>query len=183
MPSMHGRFSRYIDPLSQPKPGLLGWFMLAAIAGAIVFALAARPVATLSVFAGLTVITFLSERKHARRVITIAAQRPNEDIGSFARAFERRANESLDPWAIRAVWNTLVPLTESRGRQIPLRPTDRFEEDLLVDLDDLEDLVPRLVEQCERVMGNWKANPFYHRLNTVADLVYFISAQPLRRSA
>jgi hypothetical protein len=183
MPSMHGRFSRYIEPLSQPKPGFFGWLLLTAIAGAILFGLVVRPVGTLSAFAGLAVVTFVAERKHARRVVSIAGSRENEDIGSFARAFERRANESLDPWAIRAAWNALVPLTEASGRQIPLRPTDRFAEDLLLDPDDLEDLVPQLVEQCERVPGNWKANPFYHRLNTVADLVYFISAQPLRRLA
>lgn len=183
MPSMHRRISRWIGPLPQPKPGVTGWLVLAAIAGALLFALVAHPVGTLSIFAGLAVLAFLGERKRSRRVAAIANQRVKEDVGSFARAFDRRAGNPRDPWAIRAVWNALVPLTESRGRKIPLRPTDRFEEDLLLDPEDLEDLVPQLVEQCERVPGNWKANPFYLRLNTVADLVDFISAQPLRRSA
>ena len=40
----------------------------------------------------------------------------------------------------------------------------------------------QLVEQCERVPGNWKANPFYDcGVKTVGDLVHFIPAQPLRR--
>jgi hypothetical protein len=33
------------------------------------------------------------------------------------------------------------------------------------------------------VPGNWQANPFYGRVNTAGDLVHFISAQPLKRSA
>lgn len=105
-----------------------------------------------------------------------------EDIGSFARAFDRRASEHLDPWAIRAVWNALMPLTEAGGWQIPLRSTDRFEEDLMLNPDELEDVVPQLVEQCERAPDNWKANPFYSRVKTVANLVYSISAQPLRHT-
>ena len=69
------------------------------------------------------------------------------------------------------------------GRRIPLRPTDRFEKDLGIDPEDVEALVPQLVEQCERLSGNWRANPFYARLETMSDLIYFISAQPLRRSS
>jgi hypothetical protein len=81
------------------------------------------------------------------------------------------------------VWNALTPLTDCDGQRIPLRPADRFEDDLGIDLEDVEDEVPRLVEQCERVAGNWKANPYCKRLSTVGDLVHFVSAQPLRGSA
>jgi hypothetical protein len=76
-----------------------------------------------------------------------------------------------------------MPRTEVQGRRMPLRPTDHFDTDLRIDLDDIESLVPALVEQCERVPGNWEANPYARRVRTVADLVSFISAQPLRHSA
>jgi hypothetical protein len=183
MASMHGRFSRWIGPLPRPQPGFVGWLILAAVVGVLLLALVTHRVGTLSTIAVLVVLSVVSERNRSERVRAIANQRANEDIGSFARAFNRRATDPLDPWAIRAVWNALVPLTESRGRTIPLRPTDRFEEDLSTHPDDIEDLVLQLVEQCERVPGNWRANPFYDRIKTVADLVYFISAQPLRQSA
>ncbi len=176
---MHGRFSRWIGPLPQPKQGLAGWVVLTLIAAALLFAFVAHPIASSSIVAGLVLLAIVDERTRSRRVIAIANERIEEDIGSFARAFDRRTCEVLDPWAIRAVWDVLVPLTDSSGRKIPLRPTDRFKADLLLDADDLEDVVPQLVEQCERVAGNWQANPFYGRLDTVADLVHFISAQPL----
>ena len=183
MPSMHARFSRWIGLRLERRPGAIGWLVLAGIAGALLFALIAHPVGTVSVFITFAGVTLLLDRKRTRRVRVLADERTNEDIGSFARAFKRRGSDPVDPWAIRAVWNALVPLTESKARWIPLRPTDRFEADLEIDPEDLELLVPQLVEQCERVSGNWTANPYYRRLRTVADLVYFISAQPLRRSA
>src|SRR4051812_5378542 len=183
MPSMHARFSRWIGPLPVAKPGIVGWLVLAVVVGAILSVFAAHPISTGAGIGALALITVLAERQRTMRVRDIALDRQGEDIGSFARSFDRRGRSQLDPWAIRAVWNALLPYTESSGRGIPLRRTDRFEDDLGIDPDDVEDLVVQLVEQCERVPGNWKANPFYDRVITVGDLVHFISAQPLRRLA
>jgi hypothetical protein len=183
MPSTHRRFSRWIGPLPQRTPAITDWAIFAIISAALLFVLIAHPIGTVVAIGALTVLTLTTERKRAKRVFTAASARTAEDIGSFARGFNRRDGTPLDPWAIRAVWNALAPLTESRGRRIPLRPTDRFEQDLGIDLEDLEDLVPPLVEQCERVHGDWKTNPFYDKLETVADLVHFISAQRRRQSA
>jgi hypothetical protein len=182
MPSFHRRLSRWMGPLPQPKPGVGGWLILAALAGAVGFVLVTHPIGTLLAIAAIATLAVVGERQRARSLLPRASERAREDIGSFTRAFDRRA-APFDPWAVRAVWNTLVPLTETCGRTIPLRPSDRFDADLGLDPDDLEDLIPPLVEQCERVGGNWKANPYYDRLTTVGDLVRFISAQPLRRSA
>jgi hypothetical protein len=182
---MHRRISSWITPLptSHGRLGLGGWLAVAGIAAVPLFFLITHPLGTLSVFAVFVGMTLLLEYKRSQQVRALVDERPNEDIGSFARAFNRRGSDPVDPWAIRAVWNALVPMTESKGRRIPLRPTDRVDTDLAIDPEDFEDLVPALVEQCERVSGNWEANPYYRRLSTVADLVYFISAQPLRRSA
>jgi hypothetical protein len=48
-----------------------------------------------------------------------------------------------------------------------------------VDPEEVEELIPSLVERCGRAVGNWSANPFYAGLSTVGALVHFISAQPL----
>ncbi len=184
MPSMHTRFSRWIGPLPATKPDIVGWLILAAVGTAILFVLVAHPIGTVVSIGALTLITIVAERRRAVRVRVMPDGRAGEDIGSFARSFTRRGGPQLDPWAIRAVWNALLPLTESNGRRTPLRPADRFEEDLSIDPDDVEALVVQLVEQCERVPGNWRANPFYNSsVKTVGDLVHFISAQPLRQSA
>ena len=178
---MHTRFSRWQGSLPHTETPLVGWIILALLAAAGVFAAVRHPVGTVIVVSGMAAATYLLERQRAPRVLHAAASREGEDIGSFARAFDRHGDAPLDPWAVRAVWNALVPLTSSRGHTIPLRPTDRLEVDLSIDPEDIEELIPRLVEHCERAGGRWKDNPYYTRLNTVADLVHFISAQPLRQ--
>ena len=172
-----------MGPVPQKHPGVTGWLILLALGGALLFALISHPIATLAILGVLVLIPFLTKPGRKKRVGAIRHERANEDIGSFARAFDRRGEPQVDPWAIRAVWDALTPLTAAGGQTIPLRPTDRWEADLGIDPEDIEDLVPQLVEQCERAPGDWKANPFYERLSTVGELVYFISAQPLRRSA
>ncbi len=178
---MHGRFSRWLGPVPQEKTDLFGWFLLTLVAAAILFAVVQNPLGAAIVISAIAAASYLLERQRAPRVVRAAASRGGEDIGSFARAFDRHSDAPLDPWAIRAVWNALVPLTVSNGHAIPLRPADRFEADLFIDPEDVEELVPLLVEQCERSGGRWKDNPYFTRLNTVADLVHFISAQPLRQ--
>jgi hypothetical protein len=160
---------------------MVGWLVLAAVVAAILSVFVAHPISTGAGIGALTLITIIAERTRTMRLRGISKDREGEDIGSFARSFNRRDGAQLDPWAIRAVWNALVPYTGSKERRVPLRPTDRFEEDLGIDPDDIEDLVIQLVEQCERVPGNWTANAFYASVTTVGDLVRFISAQPLRR--
>ena len=161
----------------------MGWAVLAVLGGAFLFVLVAHPIGTGSVVVAFAAVTTLLERRRTRYVRAEAEKRAGEDIGSFARAFERRGPNPADPWAIRAVWQALTPRTEAKGRQLPLRPTDHFDTDLCIDSEDIEALVPALVAQCERDPGNWEANPYLNRVRTVADLVHFISAQPLRRSA
>jgi hypothetical protein len=58
-----------------------------------------------------------------------------------------------------------------------------FEEELGIDPEGIEYSIPQLPEQGERVPSNWKANPFYSRLNTVGDHFHFISAPSLKPSA
>jgi hypothetical protein len=181
MPSMHARFSRWIGPVPVSKPSIVGWLVLAAVLAAILSVFVTHPVSVGAGLGALTLITIVAEQKRTMRLRGLAQDRQGEDIGSFARSFDRRDGSQLDAWAIRSVWNALVPYTESKGRRVPLRPTDRFEEDLGIDPDDIEELVSQLVEQCERIPGNWKANPFYESVTTVGDLVRFVSAQPLRR--
>ena len=178
---IHGRFSRWLGPLPQRRTDPFGWVILALVAAAIVFAVFEHPLGAAIVISVIAAATYLLERQRAPRVLRAAVSRDGEDIGSFARAFDHHGSASLDPWAIRAVWNAIVPLTVSPGAVIPLRPSDRLATDLCIDPEDIEELIPLLVEQCERVGGDWKKNPYYNRLSTIADLVYFISAHPLRQ--
>src|SRR5437762_5008286 len=99
MPSMHLHFSRWIGPLPERKTPAVGWLLLSAIVVGLLIVLVMRPIGTLAVLAAIALLTVMTERQRSTRVSAMLRDRPNEDIGSFARAFNRRGNEWLDAWA------------------------------------------------------------------------------------
>jgi hypothetical protein len=117
--------------------------------------------------------------RHANRYLRrLAGERTGEDIGTFAHGFDRHA-EPFDPWVIRATWDALAPyLVFSEGR-VPLRPTDRLEEDLRIDLDDIHfDLLHGVATRSGHSLDDCESNPFYGKVTTVGDFVRFITWQP-----
>ncbi|HET7585858.1 MAG TPA: hypothetical protein VFK13_13160 [Gemmatimonadaceae bacterium] len=115
-----------------------------------------------------------------RRIQRLAAARAGEDIGAFARAFDRQS-DPFDPRVVRAVWEALVPYVECDGRRVPLRPTDRISEDLHIDVDDIDmGIVQEVAERAGRSLENVEANPRYGHVKTVGDLVRLVSSQPPR---
>ena len=112
-----------------------------------------------------------------RRLAHLAGERADEDIGTFARAFDRRA-PTFDPWVVRAVWDALAPWTEVRGGgRLPLRPTDVIEELGCVD-EDLDDVLREAATRAQHTLNGVEGNPYYGRVVTVADLVALIAHQP-----
>jgi hypothetical protein len=161
--------------VSLPRLALL---LLCALG--VTYGLVVQPLGSLVVISGILALGWLLDRpRGSRRARGEHEARLNEDFGSFTSAFDERGLDPLDPWALRAVWDAVLPLTALGGPVIPLRPTDRFDLDLGVDPEEVVELIPSLVERCGRAMGNWSANPYYAGLSTVGALVHFISAQPL----
>jgi hypothetical protein len=171
--------SRWLSPAREPAPKWRGWALLGACAIGLVYALVVQPLGSLILIGGVLLLGWLYDRPRTRRLTIERSSRPNEDFGSFVRAFDLVGPAPVDPWAVRVVWEAVLPLTALRGPAIPLRPTDRFTLDLDVDPEEVEELIPNLVERCGRAVGNWSANPYYAGLATVGALVHFISAQPL----
>jgi hypothetical protein len=171
--------SRWPPPAREPSTSWQGWTLLAVCAIGLVYALIVQPLGSLVLVGGILTLGWLYDRPRSRLLTIERPSRPNEDFGSFMRAFDQRGAAPVDLWAVRVVWETVLPLTALRGPAIPLRPTDRFELDLGVDPQEVAELVPMLVERCGRAVGNWSANPYFDGLSTVGALVHFISAQPL----
>lgn len=145
----------------------------------LAYGLVVRPLGSLLLIGGILLVGWLYDRPRAPHLTLERPTRPNEDFGSFVRAFDLDDPEPVDPWAVRVVWEAVLPLTALRGPAIPLRPSDRFTLDLGVDPEEVEELIPSLVERCGRTVGNWSANPYFTGLATVGALVHFISAQPI----
>jgi len=85
----------------------------------------AHHMAGAAVAAGFVALMVLASRLHDIRLARRARDRAGEDIGTLARAFDRRA-PNFDPWVIRAVWDALAPWTALRGgRPVPAAPGRR----------------------------------------------------------
>jgi hypothetical protein len=61
---------------------------------------------------------------------------------------------------------------------VPIRSADRIEEDLWIDPEDIEDLVREVAERSRHSLVNVESNPYYSRVETVGDLVRFVTLQP-----
>jgi len=173
--------TRRLSPARAPATRWRGLTLLGICAVALAYGLTARPLGSLVLIGCILFIGWLYDRPRTRRRAAERPLRPNEDFSSFVRAFDVDDQQPVDPWAVRLVWEAVLPLTALGGPAIPLRPTDRFILDLGVDPEEVEELIPSLVERCGRALGNWSANPYFVGLSTVGALVHFISAQPIAR--
>ena len=123
-------FSRWMPRSEPPQGGTTSRVSFAVLCLAALWALwylAHHPVgaAVTSAFVGAV---WLVGRLLDRRLARLARERVGEDIGTFARAFDRRAT-TFDPWVVRAVWDALAPWTELRGGgRLPLRRADVIAE-------------------------------------------------------
>jgi hypothetical protein len=67
----------------------------------------------------------------------------------------------------------------SRGGRLPLRPADRLWEDLWIDPEDwVDDLMPAVAGQAGYSLQQPESNPWFGRVQTIGDLVNFITLQP-----
>jgi hypothetical protein len=110
----------------------------------------------------------------ARRLKSLKASRVGEDIGTFARAFDRRA-PGFDPLLVRAAWDVLQSLYGSAA-PVPLRPTDRL-ADLWIDEEDLYDSLPLIAERTGRPVDEFANAQSVRELKTIGDFVSLLSQQ------
>lgn len=107
-----------------------------------------------------------------RRFRSLAVGREGESICTFARSFDYR---STDTWIIRAVYEGMrvyIP------QGFPLRGSDRLDEDLRIDPDDLDDLAVEIGLRAGRSSAGYEANPMFGRVRTLSDFVHFFMHQP-----
>lgn len=176
-------FSRWMPPAPPPRPVTpAGRLVLAALAAGLLAA-AARWPAVAGVLLVFVAVGVVGGRHHRRWVAALAAARAGEDIGTYARAFDRRF-PGFDPWVARAVWDALRADLAAGAAAIPIRPTDDLTRDLRLDSDDLAFDV--LAQVASRTGRDLRAAPYRvppPRVNTVADLVAFVAGLPRRSHA
>ena len=122
-------------------------------------------------FGGIVIAGLLNTR-----IKDLASQRPSDSIGTFARAFDCRRTDTL---VIRAVYGEIQHQFSFEASNFPVRPSDNLFRDLLIDPDDLDfDYLPSIARRTGRRLAETKSNPYFNRVQTVEDLVYFVCALP-----
>lgn len=168
-------FSRWMPPPAPPRTPWLGRLVLGALILAAAWFVARHPVAIVLII-GLVAVSWAIRQADQRAFRRLAADRSGEGLCTFARALGRRA----DPRIIRATYDELAPVVAFRGGQLPLRAMDRLIADLRLSADGLDDVVEAIATRAQRVFAETRANPYYGRVRTVADIVWFVQHQPRR---
>lgn len=171
--------SRWMPGPPEPTPMTWrGYLVLAPFIAGLLYlatltfsAIYHHPWSLLGVAAFAAAIWFESAREVRRRRSMLAA-REGEDIGTFAREFDRR---TTDPWVLRAVYEEL---SKCLG-DMPILVDDELVHGLKIDEEDLcYDLVPAIAHRAGRALDEMDRNPWAGHINTVGDLVCFFHHQP-----
>jgi acyl carrier protein len=109
------------------------------------------------------------------RLRKIAHQREGDSICTFVRSLDYRA---LDTKVIREVYEQLQTWLRCGKRPFPVRVADDLHEDYKMDPLDLDDLIVDVAQKTGRDLSDTSKNPYYDRVDTVADVIGFLCSQP-----
>jgi len=160
-------------------PPFIGWMLLVAFVGFWLWGIWERPIVLLLVVV-IGVMIVIEQRNRKIKMAKLAQERKELSICEFARSFDYR---SIDTWVIRAVYETLQDYVSMPEVAVPIKAEDDLADVLEIDDEDLDmDLLVEMLHRTGRSLEDTPNNPYYGRLKTVADLVYFINAQPLAKN-
>jgi hypothetical protein len=159
---------------SLPVQGV-AWAVLLALAATYAYELWTHPVIVLAGCCLLVAIVARNRRRTKRHLTEVGRARPGESICEFSRSFDTR---NTDTRVIRAVYEQLQLQLRRSCPSFPVRATDRLNEDLWLDPDDVDlDLLADVASRTGRSIRDTRSNPFRGRVKTAGDLVAFFNAQ------
>lgn len=109
------------------------------------------------------------------RLRKIARQRDDDSICTFVRSLDYR---TLDTKVIREVYEQLQAWLRCGKRPFPVRVADDLHEDYRMDPLDLDDLIVDVAKKTGRDLRDTSKNPYFDRVDTVADVIGFLCSQP-----
>ena len=170
--------SRHMPKFTGRPMGVVGWPFLACLLAAIAYFAVANTLAFLVGLSGLLALLWLARRqdqRQTRQLLALASQRRGQSICEFAREFNAR---EIDTWIIRAVYEQLQGKLSHVHPAFPVRANDLLKEDLLLDDDELDiDLAQEVEMRTARSLDKSAANPYFGKVRTVRDLVFFFQNQ------
>ena len=157
-------------------PSFVGWLLLVAFVGALLWWIWEKPIILLFIMV-IAVGIVIEQRNRKIKLDKLAQERKELSICEFARSFDCR---SIDTWVIRAAYETIQDYVSTPEALIPIKAEDDLTDVLEIDDEDLDvDLLVEILQRTSRSKEDTPSNPYYGKVKTVADLVYFVNAQPL----
>lgn len=173
------------QPVSEPKR-LVDWFLLLpliCVLGVLFFGLIKviwEVPWLLLLIPIIYVVAAVQNKKQQKKLSDMVKDRKNDSICSFARSFDCR---EIDTWVIRAVFEQLQDNMQWVHPNFPIRQNDNIYDNLLIDEEVLElDLVEEIAQRTGKSLNDSEQNPYYGKVNTVAELVYFFNLQPMKNA-
>lgn len=123
----------------------------------------------------LLIVTILKGFRRESRIRLLTLEREHDDIGTFAKSFDRR---QTDPWILRAVYEEMSARAMIDKRPFPFRARDDWRKILNFDREDELDMLDDIAFRARRSMEDTEDNPLFDKVHTVADIVHFFEYQP-----
>ena len=156
-------------------PAFARWMVLIAFIGALLWGIWERPFILLFIVV-IVVLIVIEQRSRSKKLAKLSQERKEQSICDFARSFDYR---SIDTWVIRAVYETIQEYVSTPRVLVPIKAEDDLTKVLEIDDEDLNmDLLVEMLQRTGRSVEDTSRNPYYGKVKTVSDLVYFVNAQP-----
>ena len=170
------RFSRWMKPMAPVPVVSERAFFGALLLVGMLFAYVSPT--GLAVFVAILLVSLASDFGHRWHVRRLRLSRADEDIGTFARALDRRSPD-FDPLVVRAVWDAVQEWIGD-SEVLPLRPSDRIAVELRIDPEDLLDeyALGRIAARAGRSLCDVELNPRSRQVETLGDLIALLATQP-----
>ena len=157
-------------------PPFVGWLLLGVFVCGLLWWIWEEPIILLFLVV-ISIMIVIEQRNRRIKIAKLSQERKELSICEFARSFDYR---SIDTWAIRAVYETIQDYVSTPEYLIPIKAEDDLIDVLEIDDEDLDmDLLVEILQRTGRSTEDTPSNPYYGEVKTVADLVYFVNAQPL----
>lgn len=126
----------------------------------------------------ICILGYFREAKKCEKYFrSLLKDRDKDSICSFSRSFDLK---KIDTWVVRAVYEELQSYISYGENKFPVRPKDDIFEDLKIDREDFGcGIIVDISRRTGRSLKDIESNPYYNKLNTVENLVYFFNEQPI----
>ena len=161
--------SRHLPPAQKSEMNPLGGMLLIAFSIFVIFQIYNHPIIIIPLFT--LFLGYLLANRHESKQLQNFIKDRSDNICSFRKSFNLKI---VDPWIVRASYEAFQSYL---GKDFPLRASDRIEEDLHIDSEDLEDIANEVFARTGYDVSDNQQNPFYNRVKTVEDFVLFFTHQ------